>query len=161
LSLELLSARRVLLLVLCVQCLLRCRRLIGHRSRKGALGELARFAAKNPLAGKIYRAASCPEIAKGDYAIVFGELVEIVGSARSKYGYRSLKVRYLRDTALHREDWFPATYATKFIDYDDMKKKIIALLTTPGEAAPTIRGMRARVRETVTGMWAELRGGAT
>ena len=153
-SFSLLSARRGQIIFLALYCLLRCRRLAGMRSRTGFGPQIARVLTNTSIAKHIFNHVTRMEVSKGDFVIVFGSLCEVTNTKRSRYGYRSFRVRYLSNPPLsEREDWFPALNVTKLIDGKKLRNDVIALLRSYGAIPPNPRRIREAMRQTALDIW--------
>lgn len=121
-SFEMLESRRGQIWLLATYCLYRCRLLLRIRSRKDIGADISRVI-KMSIASGIYNQFTQPNIAKGDFVSVFDSLCEVVGSAKSKFGYKSFKVRYLTRPLIpeHKEDWYPAINVRKQLDGKDLR----------------------------------------
>jgi hypothetical protein len=149
--------RRGQIWLLAVHCLNRCRRLLNIRSKKGVGADLSK-AINASLAEGLYRQYTQPQITKGDFVIVFDSVCEVVGTAKSKFGYKSFKVRYLSRPPIpeQTEDWFPAINVRKLADGKDLREGVIRLLSAPSMPVridPKI--IRKSMRQSVLKLWEE------
>lgn len=149
--------RRGQIWLLAIHCLNRCRRLLNIRSRKGIGADLSK-AINGSLASDLYKQYTQPQITKGDFVSVFDSLCEVVDTTKSKFGYKSFKVRYLSRPPIpeHPEDWYPAIYVRKQADGKELRDGVIKLLSPPGMTVrldPKI--IRKAMRESVLKFWEE------
>jgi len=156
-SFSLLNARRGQIVILALHCLLRCRRIVGMRSRTGCGAQIARVLTNSEMSRRMYRHITRSEIARGDFVAVFDRLAEVVAVKKSRYGYRSFKVRYLSTPlAGEKEDWFPALNLTKVATGKKIQKEVIQLLRSLGATPPSPKRIRQAMRESVLGLWQRL-----
>jgi tetratricopeptide (TPR) repeat protein len=153
-SFDFLKARRGQIVILALNCLLRCRRLVGIRSRTGCGAQIARVLSNGEVARRMYRHITRSEITRGDFVTVLDRLCEVVAVKKSKYGYRSFKVRYLSTPlAEEKEDWFPALNLTKVGDGKKIRKDVIQLLRSVGATPPSPRRIRQAMRDSALDLW--------
>lgn len=136
----------------------RCRKLLNIRSRSDT-GALISKIIKGAFSAEFFEQYTRPSIAIGDFVSVFGDLCEVVGSAKSKFGYKSFKVRYLSPPPIaeQKEDWFPAINVKKQIDVKDLRDGVLELLSLPGVKLRNQRFVRKVLRENALRLWEELR----
>jgi hypothetical protein len=99
----------------------------------------------------------------GDFVLAYGDLGEVVGVSRSRFGYRSYRVRYLAERPLPEvdEDWFVAQYVRRLYTVDTFLEGIDGLVAEgaiPASVRDRIRALpRGRqqeaVREALTATW--------
>ena len=144
---------------LAAHILILCRKLIKDRRRKGMVAQLARVFRKNEYPAQLLKRRVNPGIKKGDFVIAYGDMAEVVKIIRSKYGYRSFKVRYLGKPPLEHipVDTFPAMFVRKYYDRkflaDQVKQKIRE--TTPDMRIDS-RQIADSLRKTMSDMWEKL-----
>jgi hypothetical protein len=158
-SFDMLQSRRGEIWLLATHCLNRCRRLLKIRSQKDISADISRIM-KMSLASGFYDQLTQPNITKGDFVSVFDSLCEVVGSAKSKFGYKSFKVRYLTRPPIpeHKEDWYPAINIRKQLDGKDLRDGVLNLLRLPDgqQAKLNPRILRKVLREQALKIWEEL-----
>jgi|SRR6266850_1981798 len=117
---------------------------------------------KGSVASMMYDQYNRPQIASGDFVSLFDSLCEVVGSTRSKFGYKAFKIRYLsRPPLQHNEDWYPAIYVKKQIDGKDLRNGVLKLLSMPGKSVRlNPRHLRKAMRETALKYWNEFMAAA-
>jgi len=115
---------------LAAHILILCRKLLKDRRKKGIVAQLARVFRKNKYPDKLLKSRVNPSIKKGDFVIAYGDIAEVIKINKSKYGYRSFKVKYLSSPPLAHIpiDTFPAMFVRKFYERkliaDQVKQKI-------------------------------------
>lgn len=158
-SFEMLKSRRKRIWFLATHCLNRCRRLLNIRSQKDIGADISRVL-KQALASDFYKQLTQPNITKGDFVSVFDSLCEVIGSAKSKFGYKSFKVRYLTRPPIpeQKEDWYPAINVRKQLDGKDLRDGVLKLLELPDgrQAKLNPRILRKVLRENALKLWEEL-----
>lgn len=157
-SFDMLQSRRGEIWLLATLCLYRCRRLLNIRSRKDIGADISRVI-KQLNASGFYNQLTQPNITKGDFVIVFDSLCEVIGSIKSKFGYKSFKVRYLTRPPIPeiKEDWYPAINVRKQFDGKDLRDGVLELLRLPDgrPAKLNSRVLRKILRENVLKLWEE------
>lgn len=158
-SFEALKSRRGQIWLLATYCLHRCRLLLRVRSRKDISADISKVI-RMSLAGGVYNQLTQPNITKGDFVSVFDSLCEVVGSAKSKFGYKSFKVRYLTGPPIpeQKEDWYPAINVKKQLDGKDLRDGVLNLLRLPDgrQAKLDPRMLRKILRQNAIKLWEEL-----
>jgi hypothetical protein len=158
-SFDMLKSRRGQIWLLATHCLNRCRRLLNIRSRKDIGADISR-AIKQSLASGFYNQLTRPNITKGDLVSVFDSLCEVVGSTKSKFGYKAFRVRYLSRPPIpeHKEDWYPAISVKKQFDGKDLRDGVLNLLRLPDGRQPKLdpKVLRKVIRENALKLWEEL-----
>jgi len=158
-SFEMLKSRRGQIWYLAIHCLNRCRRLLNIRSQKDIGADISRVLNQS-LTSDFYRRLTQPNIAKGDFVSVFDSLCEVIGSAKSEFGYKSFKVRYLTRPPIpdQKEDWFPAINVRKQLDGKDLRDDVLKLLQLPDgrQAKLNPKILRKILRENAIKLWEEL-----
>ncbi len=143
--------------LLAVHCLSRCRRLMNLRTRKGIAAQLSRVMG-SAMPKEFYDQYTQPKIMKGDFVSVFDSLCEVVSSTKSKFGYKSFKLRYLTRPPIpeHLEDCYPAINVRKQIDGKGLREGVLDLLTFDGKR-PRLdnRYLRKAMRENALRLWDE------
>lgn len=156
-SFDWLRAQRGQMSVLGLHCLLRCRRLVGMRSRTGFGAQIARVLNDISTGKQKYRTGARPKISKGDFVVVAGRLCEVMATRKSRYGHRSVRVHYLSTPlTTEKEDWFPADNVTKFIDGEKQRRGVIQRLRSWGATPLSPRRIRVVMRETALEVWDNL-----
>jgi hypothetical protein len=85
---------------------------------------------------------------------LFGSLLcEVMAVKKSKYGYKSFKLRFLSPPLIHKEDFYPAIYIKKLIDGKDLRKGAIDLLRSAGATPPSPRRIREAMRKSALECW--------
>lgn len=142
--------------ILSAHILILCRKLLGDRRRKGLVAQLARVFRDNKYPDQLLKARINPSIKKGDFVIAYGDIAEVIKIHKSKYGYRSFKVKYLGTPPLPHipADTFPAMFVKKFYDRktvtDQVKRGIRE--STPNMKIDN-RQVANSLRKTVVDMW--------
>ncbi|MGB7923441.1 MAG: hypothetical protein WCF57_09370 [Pyrinomonadaceae bacterium] len=158
-SLDMLRSRRGQIWLLATHCLNRCRRLLRIRSPKDIGADISKLF-KAALARGFYKQLTQPDITKGDFVSVFDSLCEVVGSAKSKFGYKSFKVRFLSPPLIaeHKEDWYPAINVRKQLDGKDIRDGVLDLLRLPDgqQARINPKVLRKIMRENALKLWNQL-----
>jgi len=143
--------------MLSVQCLNRCRKLMSIRTRKGITAQFAR-AMDMVVGDEFYDKYTQPKIRTGDFVSVFDSLCEVVSFAKSDFGYKSFKLKYLTTPPIaeHKEDCYPAINVRKQIDGRSLREGVLELLTVDGKR-PRLdnRHLRRAMRESALRMWTE------
>ncbi len=111
--------------MLAYHILICCRKLINDRRRtKGFMSKLAYTYRENKYPTELFNRSNRPNIKQGDFVIVpHDHLGEVIKVNKSKYGYRSFTIRFLRNPMISSipVDTFPASRVIKFYD----RKKLI------------------------------------
>lgn len=160
-SWDTLKARRSESWILAVICLNRCRRLLNVRSRNTVEGGLSKAMTQLMKTG-MFPAYTQRTIRKGDFVSVFGHLAEVISARKSKFGYKSFRIRYLSKPPLrHREDWYPAIFVIRQMDGDKIRNGILSRLTSDG-VRPRISSRRVRqaMRQNVLALWEQVQSAA-
>jgi hypothetical protein len=160
-SWDALKARRSEIWILAVICLNRCRRLLNVRSRNTVEADLSKAMTQLMKTG-MFPAYTRPTIRKGDFVSVFGQLAEVVSARKSKFGYKSFRIRYLSKPPLgHNEDWYPAIFLVKQMDGKKTRNGILSRLTSNG-VRPRIspRRVRQAMRQNVLALWEQVQSAA-
>lgn len=157
-SFDSLRANRIQIKLLAIVCLLKCCKLLGMKVKNGVVAEL--IAGQNVLdssAKTLYEKFTKPSIKKGDFVSVFSSLCEVLSVAKSKFGYRSFKLKFLTNPLIHDVDWYPAFQIEKVRDGKQMRDSILKLLTIEGKK-PIINPkiVRKAMRDNITEFWNEL-----
>ncbi len=102
--------------ILSAHILILCRKLLKDRRKKGLVAQLTRVFRKNKYPDQLLKSRVNPSIKKGDFVIAYGDIAEVIKIYKSKYGYRSFKVKYLSTPPLAHIpiDTFPAMFVRKF-----------------------------------------------
>jgi len=159
LSWDALMARRGQICLLAAHCLNRCRHLLNLRTRNTVVSEISKAIRESTKRTNVQYVQ--PSIAKGDFVSVFGSLAEVVGSRKSKFGYKCFKVRYLSSPPIHKEDWYPAIYVRKQIDGKKMRRGVLARLSSHGvPARVNPRRVRQAMRKNVLELWVQVQEAA-
>lgn len=145
--------------ILSAHILIVCRKLLGDRRRKGMVAQLARVFKKNKYPDQLMKSRVNPAIKKGDFVITYGDIGEVIKIYKSKYGYRSFKVRYLGTPPLPSipVDTFPAMFVKKVYDRKTIANQVKQKLneTTP-DLKISNRQVAESLRKTMTDMWEKL-----
>lgn len=160
-SWETLKARRSEIWILVVICLNRCRTLLNVRSRNTIEAGLAK-AMTQLMKTNVFPAYTQPTIRKGDFVSVFGQLAEVISARKSRFGYKSFRIRYLSKPPLgHDEDWYPAIFVIKQMDGNKIRNGILSRLTSNG-IRPRIspRRVRQAMRQNVLALWEQVQSAA-
>ena len=142
--------------ILAAHILIVCRKLLGDRRKKGMVAQLARVFKKNEYPDQLLKSRVNPSIKRGDFVIAYGDIGEVIKIYKSKYGYRSFKVKYLGTPPLAHilSDTFPAMFVKKFYDRKaiatQVKQKIKE--TTP-DLKVSNRNVADSLRKTMSDMW--------
>ena len=158
-SFDRLQSRRGQIWLLATHCLHRCRLLLRLRSQNDIGADISKIL-KMSLASGFYNQLSQPNITKGDFVSVFDSFCEVVGSAKSKFGYKSFKVRYLTRPPIpeHKEDWYPAHNVRKQLDGKDLREGVLNLLSLPDGRLPKLnpKVLRKALRANALKLWEDL-----
>jgi len=142
--------------ILSAHILILCRKLLGDRRRKGMVAQLARVFANNKYPDELFKSRVNPSIKNGDFVIAYGDIAEVIKIYKSKYGYRSFKVRYLGTPPLPNipVDTFPAMFVRKFYDRKSISDEVKAKIkeTTPEHKIGN-KAVADSLRKTMTDMW--------
>jgi hypothetical protein len=151
--------QRVQISLLAASCLNRCYQLLGIRSHSPKGGDSGLSTAlRDSRFSKVHNAFIPPHIAKGDFVVVSHSLYEVVASAKSKFGYKSYKLRYLGGPHPHSEkDWHPAIKIRKFADAEDLKQDMVIALGLPNRLSrrEQVR-LRNALRQSAIEYWNEI-----
>lgn len=142
--------------ILAAHILVLCRKLLKDKRRKGFVSQISRVIRTNRYPQQIMKNRVNPGIKRGDFVIAYRDIAEVVKVNKSKYGYRSFKVKYLAKPPLSNIpiDTFPAMFVRKFYDRkiiaNQVKQKIMQ--TTPGSNIST-KHVADSLRITMADMW--------
>jgi hypothetical protein len=153
------QSRPARLAMLAGLCVVRCQKLL-HRKKKrqGLVGKLTRqLYSQNVLRGSFDQIRG-KGIRIGDFAIVQGDICEVIASKKSSHGYKSFQIRFLDDNHPAKEDWFRAANLTKFSRRSELARKVTALLSSHGAIPPSRKTVARIARQQVLDFWN--RGGA-
>lgn len=92
-------------------------------NKKGWLGNLAKTNKANTYPATLIAKLTKPGIEKGDFVLAYGDLAEVVKVNKTKFGYRSFRVKYLERAPIPNipVDEMPARYVKLY-----QKRKPIA-----------------------------------
>jgi len=153
-SWEKLKIRRVLICFIAAHSLLRCRRLLKVRTRESLSAKLAKILDKHPSVISVYHQSTQPNIVKGDMVTLLGSsLCEVMAVKKSKYGYKSFKLRFLSPPLTHKEDCFPAICVNKLMDGKKLRNDTIAFLRSVGARPTSSRRIREAMRKGALETW--------
>lgn len=146
--------RRVILLTLHV--VNATKDLMRIHNTKGFLKMCADLVKKNDYPIEQHTKKTRPDIEVGDFVVAGGDLCQVVKVIRSKYGYRSFRVRYLEKPPLPStpEDEFIGELVHLHYRNKDAVAQVKAEIekATPG-ANPTTRELNEAMRESVKHLW--------
>jgi hypothetical protein len=94
----------------------------------------------------------------GDFALVHGDICEVMSSRKSRYGYKSFQIRFLGDNHASKDDWFRAANLIKVSRRSDLTRQVIALLSSYGAVPPGRKTVARIARQQILDFWD--RGGA-
>jgi hypothetical protein len=141
------------------QTLFSCRKLLKVRS-KNFLKQLEPAFKANQMVNQIFESATKPKIARGDIVIAYGDLAEVTGTAKSNFGYRSFKVKYLSRPPLPQipEEMFPARYVKLFVKRKEMARLVKAEMKriAPDTSILSNKRFSAALHQTVVDLWDNL-----
>lgn len=131
-----------------------CRQLIGDRRRKGFAAQLARVFRSKGGSNELFEKLANPKIKRGDFVIAAGDFAEVVSTKRSKFGYRSFKLKYLSTPPIPSitSDEFPAFAVRKLYDGRFLRSKVRAELQKHGSAIGNI-SIAKSLRESALHLW--------
>lgn len=142
--------------MLVMHTLIRCRRLLGIRTAKGLVAQVAKISASNRHPTELYARIANPKISKGDLVIVYGDLGEVMRSVKSKFGYKSYLIRYLSRPPIQEidMDWFPAKYLTLAFKGPELRKRVRERFRAVG-ASISAKAVAQSLRQTALELWDE------
>lgn len=142
--------------ILAMQVLLRCRRLLRMRSRTGMMAEIAKVSARNRYPTTVYGTLARGQISRGDFVVAYGDLGEVLSSAKSKFGYKSFQIRYLSTPPIAsiKTEWFPARYVRRIKKGTDLRRQMRKKLSAQGVAFSP-RVIAHSLRKTMLDLWEE------
>ncbi|HSX07526.1 MAG TPA: hypothetical protein VLG11_01400 [Candidatus Saccharimonadales bacterium] len=142
--------------ILALHVVVRVKDLMRIHNIKGVLKACADLVKKNDYPAQMHRKATNPDIEVDDFVVVGGDLAQVIKVIKSKYGYKSFRVRYLDKPPL------PTTPEDEFIGelvglhYKNKKAvaevKAMILKETPG-VRPTKKQLNDAMRESIMHMW--------
>jgi hypothetical protein len=151
--------QRVQISLLAASCLNRCYQLLGIRSHspKGGDSGLSTVLRK-PSVTEVHNAFIPPHIAKGDFVVVSHSLYEVVASAKSTFGYKSYKLKYLAGQPAHsEEDWHPAIDIRKFADAEELRQDMVKALGLPNRLSRSEQlRLRKALRQAAIELWDQI-----
>ncbi|MBI4130490.1 hypothetical protein HY468_04190 [Candidatus Roizmanbacteria bacterium] len=97
--------------ILSAHILILCKDILGRKPR-GFLGQLNRITKQNKYPNELLRRLTRTRIKKLDFVVAYGDLGEVVKVKKSRYGYKTFRIKYIGTSPLPNihEDEFPAKY---------------------------------------------------
>src|ERR1041385_3951932 len=151
--------QRVQISLLAASCLNRCYQLAGIRSHSPKGGDSGLSTAlRKPSITEVHNAFIPPDIARGDFVVVSHSLYEVVKSAKSKFGYKSYKLKYLAGRPAHsEEDWHPAINIRKFADAEELRQEMMKALGLPNRLSRSEQlPLRKALRHAAIELWDQI-----
>lgn len=127
---------------------------------KGFLKMCADLVKKNDYPVELHTKKTRPDIEVGDFVIAGGYLCQVVKVIRSKYGYRSLRVKYLEKPPLPStpEDEFIGELVRLYYKRKPLVEQVKKLLSEDGAKEPLTRQVNVAARQTIIDFWANMGG---
>ena len=145
--------------ILSAHILLVCKDLLGKKPKKGFLSQINRVIKKNDFPGGLLMKITNPKIKVGDFVIAYGDIAEVIKVNKSKFGYKSFRVKYLGNPPLPgiSEDEFAARYIKIYKRKIDIVPKIreIIMQNTPNFKVNNKKILDS-VRKTLLESWEEM-----
>lgn len=131
------QSRPARLAMLAGLCVVRCQALL-HRKKKrqGLVAKLARQLHSPEVLRNAFDQIRGRGIRVGDFAVVHGDICEVISSKKSRHGYKSFQIRFLGDNHASKEDWFRAGNLIKISRRPELTRQVIALLSSYGAIPP-------------------------
>lgn len=136
-----------------------CADILNKKPRKGFLAEINKIVKQNKYPEQLHKRITNPNIKVGDFVIAYGDIAEVIKIKKSKFGYKSYRVKYLGKSPLPGiiEDEFSGRYINLFQRKTTVTKQVRDLIK---KDAPDIKinnkVLLDSIRKTVTEMWEEL-----
>lgn len=127
---------------------------------KGFLKMCADLVKKNDYPVELHTKKTRPDIEIGDFVIAGGDLCQVVKVIRSKYGYRSFRVRYLEKPLLPStpEDEFIGELVRLYYKRNPVAEQVVKLLTEDGTKKPSTRLVNKSIQKTILDFWTTMGG---
>lgn len=134
--------------------------LIQIHNTKGFLKMCADLVKKNDYPVELHTKKTRPDIELGDFVIAGGDLCQVVKVIRSKYGYRSFRVKYLEKPPLPTtpEDEFIGELVRLYYKRKPLVEQVKKLLTDEGVKKPSTRSVNRAAGKTILDFWANMGG---
>lgn len=136
-----------------------CKDILGRKPRKGFLSEINKIVKENQYPSKLHKRITNPNFKVGDFVTAYGDIAEVVKIKKSKFGYKSYRVRYLGKSPLPgiKEDEFSGRYINLFQKKDIITRQVKELIKSDNpDIKINNKSILDSVRKTVTEMWEEL-----
>lgn len=136
-----------------------CANILNKKPRKGFLAQINKIVKENKYPAELHKRMTNPNIKIGDFVIAYGDIAEVKRIKKSKFGYKSYRVKYLGKSPLPgiNEDEFSGRYINLFQRKNTVTKQVRELIK---KDAPDVKinnkALLDSVRKTVTEMWEEL-----
>lgn len=142
--------------MLAMHLVLNARRLARIRAKTGLGGRLAGLSRTDPRPAELVRFATQPRIQKGDFVLAYGDLAEVLAVKRSRFGYKTFRIRYLDHSPLPdvTDEEFPARYVRLLFRRVDVTRQLRGVVASVDpRRTPSSRGIAQSLRKSVVQLW--------
>ena len=129
-------------------------------NKKGWLGNLAKTNKANAYPATLIAKLTKPGIEKGDFVLAYGDLAEVVKVNKTKFGYRSFRVKYLERAPIPSipVDEMPARYVKLYQKRKPIADEVTKLLSSDGAPKPSVLRVNNAIRKTILDFWNNIGG---
>lgn len=129
-------------------------------NKKGWLGNLAKTNKANTYPATLIAKLTKPGIEKGDFVLAYGDLAEVAKVNKTKFGYRSFRVKYLERAPIPSipVDEMPARYVKLYQKRKPIADEVIKLLSSDGAPKPSALRVNNAIRKTILDFWNNIGG---
>ena len=146
--------------ILTLHAVVAAKDLMRIHNTKGFLKMCADIVKKNDYPILLHNKKTKPDIVVGDFVIAGGDLAQVTKVIRSKYGYKSFRVRFLDKPPIPSitEDEFIGELVQLYRKREPVAKDVIALLSEGGSKKPSTRRVNESIKKTILDFWANMGG---
>jgi len=127
----------------------------------GDLANYHRAMKQNDYPKKLMAESTKSEIEKGDYVIAYSDLAQVTKVIKSKFGYRSFRVRYLERAPIPElgdQEEMPARYVFLYQKRAAVATEVIKLLEDGSGKKPNMQRVNNSITKQILELWNEAGG---